>query len=382
MITRENLKEGSKRYLFFDIESSIGSNGHICEFGYVVADENLNIIEKRNILMNPKGEFSWRVLRKILRYSKYVYEMQKSLPTYYEHIRNLFNNSDMVFGFATANDAKYLNDDCNRFNLKYINYKFYDIQKILWEFDKGRYERGLDNALKSYHIDKIGVSHDALDDAINSMNILKYIVKTLNLNVEDLLSLVKNVLDQTNDGIVESLEINKLVKEERKELLLLLSKATKITRRTRGIFNKYVEYKNSNSTNSISDNILANKKISISLNYEESHFSEMFNIVNILSSVGAIYETKSSNADVFIKDPLDKKCSRLNYVIEANENKDNKIQILELEEFLKLLNISNEELKQMEIPDDVSETMTNYDDESVTLGDIYGDFFKEVGLCF
>lgn len=380
MITRENLKEGSKRYLFFDIESSIGSNGHICEFGYVVTDEKLNIIEKRNILMNPKGEFSWRVLRKILRYSKYVYEMQKSLPSYYEHIKDLFNNSDMVFGFATANDAKYLNEDCNRFNLKYINYKFYDIQKILWEFDKGRYERGLDNALKCYHIDKIGISHDALDDAINSMNILKYIVEALDLSVEDLLSLVKNDLDQTNEGIIESLEINRLVKEERKRLIL--TKSTSITKKNRSIFNNYVEYKNANAINNISDNALYYKSVSISLNYEESHFSEMFNIVNILSSVGAIYETKSSNADVFIKDPLDKKCSRLKYVIEANENKDNKIQILEFEDFLKLLNISNDELKQMEIPDDVSESMINHDDETVTLGDIYGDFFKEVGLCF
>lgn len=43
-------------YLFFDIECCDGRN--ICEFGYVVADENLKPINKDIILINPDARFN------------------------------------------------------------------------------------------------------------------------------------------------------------------------------------------------------------------------------------------------------------------------------------------------------------------------------------
>jgi len=104
-------EESNKRYLFFDIESATGSKGCICEFGYVITNENLEIIEERNILMNPKCEFSWRVLRKILKKDKRVYESQKGFTSHYDFIKKLVTTSDLVFGFATVNDVIYLNDD-------------------------------------------------------------------------------------------------------------------------------------------------------------------------------------------------------------------------------------------------------------------------------
>ena len=47
------------KYLFFDIECSNCFNGvgKLCEFGYVLCDENLNVLKKDDIPMSPgKGE--------------------------------------------------------------------------------------------------------------------------------------------------------------------------------------------------------------------------------------------------------------------------------------------------------------------------------------
>ena len=45
--------------VFFDIECAgvHKTYAKICAFGYVMCDEKFNIIEKRDILINPKGRF-------------------------------------------------------------------------------------------------------------------------------------------------------------------------------------------------------------------------------------------------------------------------------------------------------------------------------------
>lgn len=43
------------RYLIFDIECCDGK--HICEFGYVIADENFEIQEKTTLLIDPEHPF-------------------------------------------------------------------------------------------------------------------------------------------------------------------------------------------------------------------------------------------------------------------------------------------------------------------------------------
>lgn len=43
------------RYLCFDIECCDGQ--HICEFGYVITDENLAVQKKGILLINPREKF-------------------------------------------------------------------------------------------------------------------------------------------------------------------------------------------------------------------------------------------------------------------------------------------------------------------------------------
>ena len=44
-------------YLFFDIERADGGKSTICSFGYVIADMDFNVLEQRDILVNPESEF-------------------------------------------------------------------------------------------------------------------------------------------------------------------------------------------------------------------------------------------------------------------------------------------------------------------------------------
>ena len=47
------------QYLFFDIEcAGVFKNvAKICAFGYCLTDENFRILEKEDLLINPKGNF-------------------------------------------------------------------------------------------------------------------------------------------------------------------------------------------------------------------------------------------------------------------------------------------------------------------------------------
>ena len=79
------------RYLFFDIECCNGRD--ICEFGYVITDENFNILEKDDIIINPENKFNLTGRpggRNIsLFYSKDVYYKAKTFPHYYDRIKKL-----------------------------------------------------------------------------------------------------------------------------------------------------------------------------------------------------------------------------------------------------------------------------------------------------
>lgn len=76
----------SKKYLFFDIESIDRKSRFICTFGYVLIDENFNIIESDDILINPNViEYDWYVLKNMFYYTK---EDALASPTF-EHFLNV-----------------------------------------------------------------------------------------------------------------------------------------------------------------------------------------------------------------------------------------------------------------------------------------------------
>lgn len=341
------------KYLFFDLEyaTSKGGNIKICEFGYVVTNEHFEVLDKGNLIINPnitKPEWDWRVVRKILTRRVKEYESSPRFDEYYYEIKELINSSDYVLGHSIDGDAKALNDDCQRYELNSINFDFYDIKKFYKEYKNTKAEISVNNIMKSFNIQGDEREHDAEADAYNTMLDLKAMLDSLEFSLEDLISLCPNVKDRNEDYVVESIHAAKARREEK--LKSLFSSNTMKSYSDQRIL--FYQFLNNVLPNKECEKTLNGMKFSISINYEQSHCSQMFNIVQILCNLGAEYVLKASTADVFVKyesyfeDGTLNDCSKSRFVKEAIENGAN-IKVVDLNEFFSMIGITEEELNNL-----------------------------------
>jgi len=144
------------KYLFFDIECSNCFNGvgKMCEFGYVITDENFNIIKMNEIPMSPgRGEGNRFHLRDRMKQSDvelaYDYDFyfaQPEFPHYYELIKKLIENPDTIcFAWSSDNDMLHLYHSCTRYKKEPFKYICYDLQKIAGHYLEVSGQKGLKN---------------------------------------------------------------------------------------------------------------------------------------------------------------------------------------------------------------------------------------------
>ena len=125
------------KLVFFDIECAgvHKTYAKICAFGYIVCDENFNILEKEDILINPRGRFELTDRKGekgiVLPYEYGDFKKQPPFPKVYDKIKRLLEDRDsIVLGHAVLNDVKYLNLETKRFNLPSFKFEFADSQLI------------------------------------------------------------------------------------------------------------------------------------------------------------------------------------------------------------------------------------------------------------
>ena len=182
------------KYIFFDTEL-VDGRFKICEFGYVICDEVFNIIEKNNILINPKGkiELSTRTGKEIhLTYTEEEYKKHKKFCWHYNEIKELLTSKDnIILGYSVDNDVRYLFRDCGRYNVPLFNFKVYDVQKIFDKFiNNDKKQIGLIKAKELLGIkDDNIVDHKADDDSLSTLEVLKKISFNLKLSLPELLEL-------------------------------------------------------------------------------------------------------------------------------------------------------------------------------------------------
>ena len=129
------------KYLFFVVECSntFHGFGKICEFGYVLTDDNLNKISDDDLVMSPgkggnnrfylKGRRGQRDL--VLAYDDSYYYEQEEFPFFFKKIKALMEQSDTIcFAYSSGNDLLHLNRTCKRYKLKPIHFTCYDVQKF------------------------------------------------------------------------------------------------------------------------------------------------------------------------------------------------------------------------------------------------------------
>lgn len=211
------------RYLFFDIECSncFNSVGKMCEFGYVLTDENLLVISKGDIPMSPgKGRGSRFHLRGRkderdieLAYNYEYYLSQPEFPFFYKQIKRLVEAPDTIcFAYSMDNDIPHLYHACTRYGFEPFNYECYDVQKLAAAYLEKKGQISLKNAYLSIVGPNTIVQlqeHLSRDDAMMEKLIFEAICDLTNTKARDL-------LEQSQYARTNSIEYMKRIKERGK----------------------------------------------------------------------------------------------------------------------------------------------------------------------
>ena len=178
-------------YLFFDVEcaNSFDGVGKICEFGYVLTDENLSVIKQGIHLINPDAEFDWYVKYKIISYAIKEYEKALKYPQIYRmHIQELVELPDTLYvGHGVRDDIKYLNDEANRYNLPRFERQCIDSSQIHRRFYNLPQTKGLKAIVKELEIGDHKKLHNSEYDAKMTLEYVKRMCEESGLSFEQLI---------------------------------------------------------------------------------------------------------------------------------------------------------------------------------------------------
>ena len=129
-------------FVFFDIECAgvHKTYAKICAFGYVVCDADFNILQKEDILINPRGKFELTDRKGekgiVLPYDYSQFSKCPQFREVYPEIKALLEDkNNIIMGHAVLNDVKYLNLETRRFGLPSFNFSFYDSQLLFMASD-------------------------------------------------------------------------------------------------------------------------------------------------------------------------------------------------------------------------------------------------------
>lgn len=216
--------------VFFDIEcaSVYKTSAKICAFGYVVCDEEFNILEKEDMLINPKGSFHLTDSRGekglVLPYEYKDFKKQPDFRAAYPKIRALLEDkNNIIAGHATYNDVNYLNLETRRFRLPSFSFTFSDTQLIYMTLtDSFSRQYGLEYIGKDLNVEF--TPHRAADDAYATMRIAEAMCRRLGCTfaqLENKLGVVRGRIENytiekpTSEKYRQYTEENRLRKEER-----------------------------------------------------------------------------------------------------------------------------------------------------------------------
>ena len=357
------------KYLFFDIECADGGKATICSFGYVIADENFKILRREDIVINPQGRFylTGRAGRPDvhLAYPEATFKRAPTFDKFYNKIKALVENKEYyVVGHSIGDDVTYLNKACARYKLEPFCFSYFDTQRMYRELTGDKKSISLENALAAFEIDEKFRYHQSVEDARATMFLLKALLAKANASFEDYWTSTDRCTGKTENGKSEW-DYTPPMTEGRhlRECGLRGEKGDNVMLRGRKNHTLFLRYLDFGEAIGEKNNKLAGKKISISMNYETEHFKDMVRLAGLIKAAGGEYVLKASSVDIFAtfecldEDGNPRRCSRGEYVRDETEN-GRDIQIITLDELLKLIGTSLEELKNAE-PIDVEYLAAN-----------------------
>ena len=183
-----------KSFVFFDCECAnvFDGIGKICSLGYVICDDDLNVIESEDVVMNPECDFDWYLFSGKgdckLAYSKDYFRSKPNYEAYYKDIKKLFTTGNRyIAGFAVSNDVGFVNNANERYDLPYIQFRAFDLERYL----ERRYEKKqkLSDWAAEFGVDLDKfMTHKSVDDAMMTMLCLKAECERTGQNVEEIIT--------------------------------------------------------------------------------------------------------------------------------------------------------------------------------------------------
>ncbi len=344
------------RYLFFDIECANcdGGRGKICSFGYLLADEALRPIVKRDLVINPKAPFhlTGRANRPDLElaYPVSVFRKAPDFAYFYSEIAALLAAPEQViFGFAMENDALFLKSECERYGVPMLSFSFFDVQKMLMEFLKQKEALSLEKAMDLLEIPRTEILHRSDEDAQMTMRVLKALCEKCGQVPKQLCTTYPLAYGELQDGHVRSayLQHCEEVRKEKERVYLQAhpERADYIEPPLENfrLFRKFLKkLKRRNAQISLP---LEGCTVCFDSVYERSHFTDMVKLIQRLTDAGGRYTGKGTECTDFVmaSDPqMLADCPRYRAAKAkmAEENSEAQIRFCTLSEFLQKLGLN------------------------------------------
>ena len=304
-------------YLFFDIECAncFNGQGKICSFGYVLADMDFNIIEQKDILINPASKF--HLTRKgqeviVLGYDKEEFKKSPKFDFFYERIKELLESPDVIiFGHSVNNDINFLLSECGRYKKPYFNFKAYDTQILHKHFMPESNINALGKICESFQIEVENL-HRSDYDAYLTMRVAKKLCEELHSSMDELLERCPNCYYSIENGAC----VNHYITISYSKKLIDYARFVKPDRRL------------------MSKSKVKNKTFSFSLDFEKDKYKQALFLVNSLRRQAGNYTTKLGKMQYFLA--YGDTCKRTQNV---NELANSSIQVLDEMSILELLGI-------------------------------------------
>jgi len=335
------------RYLTFDIECCNGRD--ICEFGYVITNTDFEILEQKNITINPEKKFDLGG-RIELHYSEEEYYASPLFTAYYEEIKALLEYEDqIVIGHSVGNDAGFLRNACKHYRLEPINFAFFDSQKLYAEFFNQKGPVSLEDAGTVFDIEKPNYLHKADEDAALTMQLVKSMCNALEVSLSECMSLCPNAtgsahnfnIKYTGSDLAVMLQMfdtnPDLLSNNKKELCV-----RKFSEKVR-------------SEGKIIKNEITGKVFCFSSHFEKHSGRNAIVLMQMLANHGASYALKVSQANYYVMesgeedDETVNNCVRLHHVHIANAE-GAKIEVIPMDKLLNWLGVTMTEVSTAPMP--------------------------------